>query len=884
MELKTPILFPSDSETQECFAVRIVLDDETRAEILRQLLKHLNRLGIKEILVSCSLSLLERLFKEDLSLINAFRDFKISLLFSPDLIRFFSDNPGKTRKYLLNPLFCNNQYFKRNQVLGFPVFHFWGKSPEIYELKSIPDMSQIEIPNPEDVHSIFLINNSENNDIDSQVQEITQYFNRQRGNFSEFPYSPKEGAILVLRSYYVCADSKRPFQINYLDSSALAALQKHFKLKLQRMPIHPKNIVYPLDEMFDITQSLNRVDYTPTLEKVLNGIKKTIAYYYYKSGAQPDNFFLKIVFKRFFSSVLKSRLDVISPGVQYLLNADRSLVHVLATDQQFLLAINEKKFHFEAPYFWQSYSIVKQMASEAFANNQTKISVIFSSLLNPEFSLVEQKFYLDVLAHAGATRFWVNIESSRAKSFTDFDSFQLQSYYLNQLVHFLDKGIPSTQILILLPSLDRDKKNYYQSIEILGKAGLPFELISFDQFVSNAFCKIEQEKILFNKQAFSLVLLPAICNIPYRVVKKLFSYFKNGGHIAALCSLPEKVELREKQKKFQKLKDQLWIKDDHSNSISFVQDESGGRSYFIPQLSELKSFLSFYFQKEPIFLEGENVLTKIKETQSSFFVFLTNLSSNQKNEVVLKSKIITQPFIWDFTKKEQHPVYYFNHFSGNMEIPLQFAPWESKLFIFPKKRPQQSQWHLAFCSAKEFILDVTPEGNFFLYLPQDQLGPVDILLENNEKQISTSLMITETHQPLLLPDDHWILETNGKKKAIHLSDIESLLSPDISSIRLRTSFMLKQFLPEFEYLLEFNTLHQRCEVMVNEEKVGSLWYPPFKFRLGKFLKAGENQIDIILNRWERAQADILTPNSKFKIPAPIKIKCFKKFFIKTQND
>lgn len=884
MELKTPLLFQTDAEAQDFLAARIILDNTIKSDSFGQFLKHLNQLGVKEILLSCPLSVLERLFKEDLSLIKIFNDFKVSVLFFPDLNQFFSIDPGKSRKYLLNSLFCNKQYFKRHQILGFPVFHFWGQTPEIYSLNKENKIEEIQIPQPEDVHSIFLIRNSDNGDIDLQVREITDRFNRQTGKIDNCPVTENEEAIVVLRSYYICDNTAQPFQINYFDSSALAALQKHFKLNLQRLPFHAESIVYPLDKMFDISQTINRVHYTPTLEKVLNGIKKTIAYYYYKSSAQLDNFFIKIVFKRFFTSVLKSRLEVISSKVQYVLNADAPLVHVLAADQQYILDINHKKFNLEAPYFWQSFSALKQMASEAFANNQDKISLLFSSLIKPGFSIVEQKFYFDVLTQAGATKFWLNIELPHVNAIPDVENFQLKSDYLNQLVHFLNKGIPATRILLLIPSLDLDKTNYYKSIEVVAKAGVPFELISFDHFVSDTSCKIDQKKILFNKQPFDLLLLPAIHNIPYRVLKKLFIYFKNGGHLAALCYLPEKAEVKEKQKKFKKLKSQLWINDEKLTSISFVQDDSEGRSYFIPKLSELTTFLSFYLQKNAIYLEGENILTRIKETQNSFFVFLTNLLSDQNNEALLKSKIVTQPFFWDFSEKKQIPVYYWNHFSDQLEIPLRFAPWESKLIILPKNMGQLKHWHLAFCSVNEFILEVSQQNSFIIYLLPEQLGPVDILLENHKKQISSALMITEIPEPVILPDDHWVLEAPAFKKVIHLNDIESLLTPEISLIKLRNSFMLKQYRPDYEYFLELNTLQHKCEVRINDKKVASRWYPPFRFKLGPFLKAGENQIDIILNRGMYAQANILTPIPKFQVPAPLKIKIFKKFVIKTETD
>jgi len=76
MELKTPLLFQTDAEAQDFLAARIILDNTIKSDSFGQFLKHLNQLGVKEILLSCPLSVLERLFKEDLSLIKIFNEFR----------------------------------------------------------------------------------------------------------------------------------------------------------------------------------------------------------------------------------------------------------------------------------------------------------------------------------------------------------------------------------------------------------------------------------------------------------------------------------------------------------------------------------------------------------------------------------------------------------------------------------------------------------------------------------------------------------------------------------------------------------------------------------------------------------------------------------------
>ncbi|MHB2147927.1 hypothetical protein ACX8XP_02605 [Calditrichota bacterium LG25] len=882
MHWKIPALLNNGKDDTEIFAVKIVLDSDIKAETFRSFLLQLKSLGIKSIILAAPLLTLEKLLKAELTLISLFKDFKVSVLFLPDFVRFFASDPVKNRKYLLKSLFCNVHYFKRYQILGFPVFHFWGEKPEIYSLKTPSDLFKICIPMAEDVDSIFLIKRAENGNIDTQIEEITAYFDRQTGTIKNYDAPPDSAAIIVLRAYYFSSDSENCFYLNYFDSSALAALQKQYKQSLDRLPLRIESIFYALDQMFEVTQQINKASYSPTLENVLNGMKKTIAYYYYlNAGHSVDNFFLKIVFKRFFNSVLRSRMEVIAPRVNYLVHVSSSLVDILPLDNQFLLSIDFNRFQIDTPYFWQSFGAIKQMAAEGFANNQTEISVLFSSLSEPALSAVEHKIYFDLLAQAGATRFWLNVEKIGAHFQLDSVFLQLQIEYLNQLINFLNKGMPTAKILMLMPSLDQDNALYFKSIELLSRSAIQFELISFDQFSSATLCKIEGKHLLFNQKAFDLIILPAIRTIPYRVLKKLFHYFKQGGHIAAFSALPGRVELKEKQKKFKKLIARLWLADGGSNSVSFIQDDSGGKSYFIPHLKELNTFLTFYLQQDIISVEGQNILIKVKETQNFYFIFLTNILKDQTNRFVLKSRLVSQPYEWNFESRKQTPVYYWNTFEHVMEIPLKFAPWESRLLLIPKDAPTDNLWHLSFCSSQDFLIDAPDEETFVLALAQEQLGPVDVLFENDHDQIATSLMITEQHLPLILPEDHWVLEIDAQKKAIHLQDLELAVDPQTSTISLRNTFMLKQFRPDFEYLLDLGALRHMCHVRINSKAVGMRWYPPFHFKLSKFLKNGENEIELILSRPRIAGAHVLTPTTGYTLKGPLRIRLYKKFVIKT---
>ncbi|NOX90373.1 MAG: hypothetical protein GXO77_15290 [Calditrichaeota bacterium] len=863
--------------------VQVELCDSYSAEHYVNLFKQLRRLGIKQILLSSSIATIEKIFKQETDLIQVIRDFNISVIFKPDLVSFMVQNLAKIDRYLIRRLFCNRDYFKRHKILTKPVFHFYGSSPEIFTLKPDSSLKSLHLKHPEDVDSVFLISNEGFTNIDQAVTEITHLFNPATGELPVQPKPDAEQKIVVLRRSYFDKEIDFSHLFNYYDSTAFAALQKSFKTQILRLPVIFQGVVYHLDKMFNVIQRYNGVSYSSNLEKVLGGIKKTIAFYFAAGQDEPiHNIFLSVVFKRYFNSILKPRFNVISPDVHYILNADSPLSQLLDINDQFILEIDADKFHPQTPYYWKAISTLKRASSQMFSDNKTEASVISHKLTDSGFSLSEQKFHIDLLAHAGATRFWWKIDDDFNIDRQNFAIIAAKLDYAHQLGAFLSKGLPVSQILVLNPSFDRDQTQFLRILKTLHQSGINYELLNFDLFNSAHGCKLGKGTINFNQKSFRLVLLPSVQIIPYLTMKKLYQFYKTGGQIAAIRKIPTRVELREKQQKFEAIRDNLWMIDSEMSSITFLQNESGGKCFFIPEINLLQEFLAPYGQQEAVYVEPSSVLFQLRETQNAFLIFVTNPDAHSSCSVLIKSSIRAHPFIWDFKKQIQKPVYFWRIFDNKMEIPRELSPLESQLIILQKNAPPDS-WHLAFCSAAHCEVDSPAKGEFLIRIRQQTLGPVDVVLEKKEHQINLPLFIDEPLTPIMITADHWIMKTAGFKKVIHLHDLERVFLVESSEIQLQKTFVLRQIKPDHSYYLELGMVHHYCRVFINGEKVGSSWYPPYRFDVSARLKAGENTLEIHLSVNKIRKNRLLTPTTDFSFKTPIRIIPYKKFFVTTEE-
>lgn len=864
--------------------ILLSVDNGCTSADIKHFFDNLKTLSVKRIVLYGDFQSIADFLKAHREQIQNYTEFEYSILFRPDLIRFLRENIQKADSLLLPRLFCNKDYFKRHSFLTKDVFHFFSINPEVYKIESAGKIFKITIQEPQDVDSVFLLTDDHQGNIYQEVTEITDQLNPVTGTLAVNTEHLSEARIVVLRRYFFDSDTRFSHFFNYYDATAFAALQKWFKSQLLRLSVPISGVVYNLQEMFDVVQQFSGVSYSANLEKVLKGIKKTIAFYYANSPDQTvHNIFLSIVFKRYFNSMLRPRFNVLSPHVHYLIQPDSALAKLLDLNHQFIVKLNVRDFEIATPYYWKTVGSLKRAESQLFAEANGALPVLTHQLLSSPFSIPEQKFHIDLLAQAGATQFWWNaqIEDSRfSKQRQEF--IQNKIKYANQLGTFLSRGLPVGQILMLYPSLDQTQGTFQKILKNLHFAGINFELTNFDLFNSNRYCKIEDGKINFNQKTFTLILLPAIQIIPFLTLKKLMTFFSEGGQIAAIQKIPSQVELRDKQKQFEKIRKNLWMVEPNLQSITFLQNENGGKNWFIPRLKFLQDFLKPFVQNESIYVQTEysNVLLKTRETREAYLIFLTNPSPKDKCRLTLHSRKKGFPFYWDFKKQIQKPMHYWSWHDEHLTIPLTLLPMESRLIILQKELSTEV-WHIGLCDADECHVFSPRSGTFIVQMRNPQIGPVYLLLEKGEKSLKVPVHIREKLDPFYLSPDHWVLNTDQGKQMIHLDDLPKVALTLNEPPILQKTFVLRKFRRDQSYYLDLELAHHPCIVRINGQTGGKLWHYPLKVDISALLQAGENVLEIEFigpapNKGLRVEASYAFPN-------PIRIIPFQKIFIQADE-
>ncbi len=876
---------PGFRSKQEPSSTNVLLTVKSHCSVSdsKQLWRYLHKLGSKKIILYGDYNDIARFLSKEPALPSQDFPFEYQILFRPPLSRFLLQNMQKADSMLLPRLFCNKDYFKRHTRFGKKIFHFFNTSPEIYSIDTSRPHFRLSVKNPNDVDSVFLLfTGQQTNNIYEEVQDITDKLDIFTGTLKIETKHLNDAKIVILRRYYFATQTPVSRTFNYYDATAFAALQKWFKSLLLKFPVPISGVVYHLEEMFDVDQQFNGVSYSENLEKVLKGIKKTIAFYYANSPNDPiHNIFLSIVFKRYFNSMLRPRFNILSPQVHYLIQPDSSLAQLLDLNHQFIVYVNTAKYEIETPYFWKTLSSLKRAESQLFAETNGSLPVLGHTLFFSEFSLPEQKFHIDLLAQAGATQFWWKAEIDDHLPDEEHKSYLINKIkYANQIGAFLSRGLPVGQILVLYPSLDQGQNTFQKILQDLHFSGIGFELVNFDLFNSNHYCKIEDGKIKFQQKTYSLVLLPAIQVIPFLTLKKLLSFFTQGGQIAAVQKIPSQVELRDKQKHFEKIRKKLWIVEPDIQSITFLQSDNGGKSWYVPKIKLLRDFLQPYVQSANVFIKSKanRVLARIRETQEAFFVFVTNADPQLTCQLTIHSRKKAFPFYWDFKKQIQKPLHFWKRDGEQLTIPVSLRPMESKLVIL-QKGLSTDVWHIGFCDAEECHVFSPKSGTFVVQLRNSFTGAVNLRLEKGEKNLKVPVHIREKLNPILLSSDHWILLTPNAKQMIHLDDLPktalTLNTPPV----LQKSFVLRKFRRDLSYYLDLGSLPHACTIKINGQTGGTLWHHPFNVEISALLQAGENILEI-----QFVHPDIpRQENICFALPDPIQIIPYRKIFIQAED-
>ena len=403
------------------------------------------------------------------------------------------------------------------------------------------------------------------------------------------------------------------------------------------------------------------------------------------------------------------------------------------------------------------------------------------------------------------------------------DFSQLNSY-VTRCQSILQSGKPANDILLYWPVEDVyhaypdlliktmnvhdigwfENSNFGKLAAYLDDKGYSFDYISDKQLLDVSY---ENEGLVTNKNRYKTILIPKTDHIPLETWKQLLNLAERGATIIFHDNLPNDVpgfyHLEERRSVLEKSISQLSFETNKENENSKVEI---GKGYFL-KAKDIDPALHLTNSKEEKIVEqGVNYIRRSHE--KGYFYFFTNLSGKILDawiplSINLETVVIMDPRADNRTGKAR-----VKQSNENSEVYLQLQPGESCILkTFDNRKIDGPGWVYTEPTMKPIELD----GNW-------QVDFIEGAPKLPRSFTTDKLRSWTTH-----------IDTVAK------------------SFAGTARYTLKFDLPEVDaesWLLDLGKVCESAKIELNGQEVGTLWSFPFEIPVGKYLKKGENILEV----------------------------------------
>lgn len=870
----------------------ITLDIQTaiNSDTFRSILSFCKQWNIKDIYIK-----LQNLNKPDVldHIIHAIAD---TFLFSSDDFKFylFYEN---LENYIIKKLWTSNvdakefllpffihtaDYEILDESLGIDIVNFYNDQPEIYRVK--PEKKQIilDIKYPQHVCAVLMKTESKSENETNDLIDVTDNFDFINGRLAIQWKKDAEVSIYVLRKIYSWNDSVIQKKINIFSTkfylSYLNYLNEHFNKyssffsgwvfnplitfpKLSRVIPIKSDILKIFSEQTDKNYAKTAIScwhnifdnshhqcydfYNFNRVQILNAINSNITKFVKTNQKQ-----LKFLFA---DSGVENNNYIFE---HQLFDFSKSL-------DELELQLSSKTINPEGD-FAKIKELQLRIASSITHHHQNKKAVIHCDDLLNTYSKFENKIWqFNWLISCGVTNFNYSVDYSETEAdanlYNDlptfdpsFNAYEKWFSYINQMADFALKGIHRCDVLLIYPSDSYCCGNVTDSGKItqtLSNAAIDFDIIDFDNFTDNNFCKIHENRFQINSEQYSILILPGIEVIPLDVLRKIYNYYSAGGTVIAIGGLPSKSCEWDKDNEIEGISNEIWFKKSSISSTNFKTNKWGGKGYFqsnIKVLPEIildnKKLLNFYIETE-----HNNIHTLIRELPREYYLFFFNLSATNIFEGTIFSKYKGQPFNWNFDSEKREPLYKFKIKDKFMQFNLQIPPKQARLIILKKE------------SLKEIpkIVDsnITDIDSILTSRAKMQLSGSVAKDDKYYAKLSIHHLVKDAainigkFLPVLkISDQNWNIEYNEKKVLGSLNKLNRFEQAFCGSISYKKIIIiLNEYLSGYKLILDLGEVRDSVEVFINKKKVGILINPPYTIDITNYLVEGDNIFNFRVN-------------------------------------
>ena len=403
--------------------------------------------------------------------------------------------------------------------------------------------------------------------------------------------------------------------------------------------------------------------------------------------------------------------------------------------------------------------------------------------------------------------------------------------YLQRVSYLLRQGQPANDVALYLPNSDAwasfspGRVHMIETLrELVGPDVIPGILESgynFDFFDDAALAKVgrvEKDGLMLGPNRYRAVVLPGVERIPLETLRKLEEFVRGGGVLIATRRLPALapglLAIDAEQNQVREIVSRLF--EGPAPSAHLVKEEK----------SELGSTLARLLQPD---LQLSAAVPEIgfihRQAGDTEIYFMANTSNMHRSVVATFRQQKMQPEWWDPMTGNVSAAEVLTQTEKGVAVRLDLEPYASRIMIFSKRRlaPPKHDNASAVASSIDISSDwrVTFEGNSSTMM--------DHLRSWTDDEATRYFSGTATYEKEVEVNRSMLRE--GLRVQLDFGEGEAVLEQPLKA------GMQTWFNPP---------VREAAVVYLNDQRVGSVWCPPYKLDLTGHLKPGENRLRIVV--------------------------------------
>jgi len=421
--------------------------------------------------------------------------------------------------------------------------------------------------------------------------------------------------------------------------------------------------------------------------------------------------------------------------------------------------------------------------------------------------------------------------------------------YLQRTSYILRQGTPANDVALFLPNSDAWTdlgRNFSLSTTLGGKVGgsvkaitdAGYDLDFFDDQLLAMRGKVSGDTLAFGDVHYRAVVLPGVERIPLATMKKLEKFARAGGIVIATRRLPDLapgyVTPDADTKTVRNIVQRLFKGPDAPGI--FVEDDS-----------QIGAALAKRLAPDVAISPAAPEIGEVhRHTKDGEIYFIANTSNEPKSVDAAFRVAGLQPEIWNLMNGEVSPATAIGNSAGSTTVHLNLEPYASTIVAFTKRSlpaPKKSVW----------------QGE----LPQ----PLDL-------SSGWTVRFGKDGEPVAMDTlASWTTLTNE----INFSGVASYektvaVAPEMLKDGLSVKLDFGQGTPTQDqgrvqgvHASLDAPVREAAVIYLNDQRVGSVWCPPYSVDMTGKLKAGENKIRIeVANLAVNYMASIKLPNYDYE--------------------